>query len=101
VIPHGVLQPSRGFWTKGLSGFKSRRFPAKFGTLLMVFTIFFIFVGVICGFNHSTESLGRVFRQIFVPVTKSEFWLPPCPLCWLARASLVVFIGLSVAAYWS
>lgn len=33
-------------------------------------------------------------RETFVPLTRREFWLPPCPFCWAARAAAVVCIGI-------
>lgn len=29
----------------------------------------------------------KFLRKTFVPLTKREFWLPPCPFCWAARAA--------------
>lgn len=41
-------------------------------------------------------------RETLMPLSKREFWFPPCPLCWAVRVAalaLVVypFIPLSVA----
>lgn len=45
-----------------------------------------------CGSAAFPEGLGvwAFMQKTFVPMTKRDFWLPPCPLCWLVRAAVVV-----------
>lgn len=33
-------------------------------------------------------------RKTFLPMTKKEFWFPPCPFCWVARGAAVLLIGV-------
>lgn len=33
-------------------------------------------------------------RKTFAPLSKMEFWFPPCPFCWAARFAVA---GLAVA----
>lgn len=38
----------------------------------------------------------QFLKKTFLPTSVHEFLLPPCPLCWFARAAMVVFIAGSV-----
>lgn len=33
-------------------------------------------------------------RKTFLPLTKAEFWFPPCPICWAARVALLIVLAL-------
>lgn len=58
-------------------------------------------LGCAAGAGHGYLS---TLRQTFVPLTKREFWLPPCPLCWVARAAVLVVlvvVATRVPGVWS
>lgn len=50
-------------------------------------------VSPFCGMAESGERLMAVLRKTFAPMTAREFWFPPCPLCWGARAFALVAIA--------
>ena len=45
------------------------------------------------GWNPWTAPIGAL-QKTFLPLTRRDFWLPPCPLCWALRAGA---IGIAIA----
>jgi hypothetical protein len=43
-----------------------------------------------CALSHYPEiSPKRFILATFIPMTRKDFWFPPCPLCWGVRAVVV------------
>jgi hypothetical protein len=40
-------------------------------------------------------------RKTFAPLSTKEFWFPPCPFCWAARAVALVAVGFFAASFLS
>ena len=71
--------------------------PFVIGVPLAVFMI----GGILCGASalegaNVPRALWAPIRRTFLPLTKHEFWFPPCPLCWATRGAIV---GLAVLMF--
>lgn len=71
-----------------------------YGTLFML-----VLAGTTCGILHGVVSQShtptQAIRATFVPRNRRDFWLPPCPFCWLARSALACMAVLAVRDFWS
>jgi hypothetical protein len=77
-------------------------------TQILIFlgiVVFVTFCALVCASFHDTLDGGgpmrrgwNFLRKTFVPTTKFDFWFPPCPLCWVARAAAM---GLCVMVFQS
>lgn len=55
---------------------------------------------VVCGISHEIflyhGSLVTALQKTFIPTTSLQFWFPPCPFCWMARAAAVALIAIFI-----
>lgn len=55
---------------------------------------FVVFIAFVCGRVHEPEISFKQFLKIaFLPTSVCEFLLPPCSLCWIARAVVLMFVA--------
>lgn len=72
------------------------------GGVTAIFTVAALFCanGGDVGPNFLRGAVDSV-RKTFVPMTKQEFWFPPCPICWLVRAAVVLTAICATAAVYA
>lgn len=69
-----------------------------------MWTIVLSFLGVAtgvaaaCSHAHGAGPL-RFLKATFTPLTKHDFWFPPCPLCWGVLLASIVVIGLAISNF--
>lgn len=55
---------------------------------------FALFIIYMCATVHEPEiSFFQFVKKTFLPMSVHEFLLPPCPLCWMARAAVLAFVA--------
>lgn len=55
---------------------------------------FAVFGIYICATLHEPGiSFVQFVKKTFLPMSVHEFLLPPCPMCWFARAAVVAFVA--------
>lgn len=71
---------------------------------LLVACIVFLVLGFFCStqtliiMRRDPEIVMWYLQQTLLPLTRREFWLPPCPICWAARGCAVMLVVAVVLA---